>query len=137
MRTARTCSRLRTLLLLGFVCSGVGRPPELRAQTPGAFRAPNSPEHARECHFQALTRSLSPDSTQAATIRTAIQQFKDTTPPRARNAAEWAPRFARRDSTILTVLKTRVDSARFIQNSRSERRWFESGACNGGPLPRE
>lgn len=131
-RTTKICASILTIACVSAAATTpVLAQDESVIYPPGSFRAPASGAQARQCHFLALTRDIEVDSGQAAAIRRAIEQFKDTTPPRARNAAEWAPRFARRDSLIRLTLRNARDSSRFESNRRTERQWFESGQCNG------
>ena len=99
---------------------------------PRGFKAPASRGQLAQCHYKALTRRLVVDSTQATVIRNAIEVSIDTTGgAKSRNRRVWDARVAVRDSVILGVLRSKADSARFVQNSRSEMDWFYSGACNG------
>lgn len=123
-----------TLVLLGSLASGALASPT-GAQSlelpKGTYRAAESFAQLKDCHFRALSEGLRLDSLQEAGFRQAIEVFRDTSGAVPKTPRAWRPRTLVRDSTMLSLLRSPADSARFRRNSRGEQLWFEAGNCNG------
>jgi hypothetical protein len=102
-----------------------------RKDIPRGFIAPASRVQLAQCHFFALTRRLTLDSSQVLLFKEAIAVSIGDAGRRSQSRAAGEARKKVRDSVLLGVVRSASDSSRLRGNIASERNWFYSGACNG------
>ena len=104
----------------------------------GAYNPAETFEQLLQCTLRQLTQEMLPRLTadQISTFQRAIAVYADTLPSLQARRREAPERQRVRDSTIRSVLLTRVDSAQFAKNVHSRQQWWAAGNCNGKPVPR-